>query len=318
MSIEAMDWARKCATPFDLNDGQQNLLNALANYANEDWVAGVSRRRLAEDMNVKSHNTITKRAKALESLGLIKRGVQECQGWTQQIPAGKEVNLYKLNEDILWKTLGKRGHPTPTGGGDPTPVSGGDPTPTGVAVPSLRTVSKKEKVRPSEKPEADPVDKQVEALCKLLTKRANEHFASKHSSMKIKPSKTGYGDMERLLRLGSDHKTLSATPDDPAHVTRVINGVFDRLNTPDNRGFCWADQILSPGKLRTQWPLLIKDLNIDLETRKSNFVNNGPVRPSVPFANQIQEIKCPACSDTGLIEVDGGLTQCRHTEMKAS
>ena len=61
-------------------------------------------------------------------------------------------------------------------------------------------------------------------------------------------------DMGLLLRRGP--KGVEGAPPTPAAVTAMITAVFTILNEPDGKGFCWADQVRSPGALRDHWDQL--------------------------------------------------------------
>lgn len=73
-------------------------------------------------------------------------------------------------------------------------------------------------------------------------------------------------DMDRLLRLGPTG--FSPSPVDSEHIARVIRGIFELLAEPGRNGFCWADQIQSPGNLRKHWMRLRQELNRTWKARQ--------------------------------------------------
>ena len=95
MSIEAMNWAWGCARSHDLSSSEQTVLVVLANFANEQGVAGVTRKRIGEFTN-KSERSISRITEQLESRQLIVKRLQQCDGYGRKVPKGKEFNFYEL------------------------------------------------------------------------------------------------------------------------------------------------------------------------------------------------------------------------------
>jgi hypothetical protein len=72
-----------------------------------------------------------------------------------------------------------------------------------------------------------------------------------------------------------------AQPCPPAKVRASIDAVFDRLSTPGRDGFCWAEQIRSPGALRDHWTQLAEAFRRQgastMSAREARVVANGTV-----------------------------------------
>lgn len=100
----------------------------------------------------------------------------------------------------------------------------------------------------------------VIALCDLLGSRVDAHFGAKKNR-----GRNWHKDMDMLLRRGP----LGWTDDPPApdKVANLINWIFDQ--EPRN-GFCWADNIQSPAKLRTQYVRLRKEALDSLAGRRAS------------------------------------------------
>jgi hypothetical protein len=94
---------------------------------------------------------------------------------------------------------------------------------------------------------AAPDDEQeVTALCTLLADKVQDQRGSRP-----KVSAAWVRDMRLLLKRGPKHVDGPApSPDD---VATMVYAIFDRLSSPDRKGFCWADQIRSAGALRDHW-----------------------------------------------------------------
>ena len=87
------------------------------------------------------------------------------------------------------------------------------------------------------------------ALCELLAERILNHRGGEGAP---RVTSTWTRDMGLLLRRGplgiSDAKPLTY-----ARVMAAINYTFEHLSEPGRDGFCWADQIQSPGGLRRKY-----------------------------------------------------------------
>lgn len=85
------------------------------------------------------------------------------------------------------------------------------------------------------------------ALCTLLADRVEQHRGARP-----KITAQWAKDMDLLVRRGPTEwdKPVELAP---AYVAKMINGIFDVLAEHDAKGFCWADQVRSPGALRRHW-----------------------------------------------------------------
>lgn len=92
------------------------------------------------------------------------------------------------------------------------------------------------------------VTQPVDTLCRLLADRVQEHQEGKRPPI----TKAWERDMDLLLRRGPLHQDKpEALP--PDRVARAIEALFTVLAERGRDGFCWADQIRSPGALRDHW-----------------------------------------------------------------
>jgi hypothetical protein len=94
----------------------------------------------------------------------------------------------------------------------------------------------------------DPV---IEDLCRCLAGAVEAHRDGDRPRITAK----WRTDMDLLLRRGPTD--LDPAPVDPEKVRTAIRVVFTQLATPDSKsGFCWANQVRSPGALRDHWTQL--------------------------------------------------------------
>jgi len=121
-----------------------------------------------------------------------------------------------------------------------------------VAVPRIAPITNQRE--PKEEPNAlvlleGPTE--IQRLCALLADRVHEHRGTRP-----KMTAAWERDMDLLVRRGP---TDWAEPAEikAGVVAKVIRGIFDRLATTSSSGFCWADQIRSPGSLRAKWDTLV-------------------------------------------------------------
>lgn len=98
----------------------------------------------------------------------------------------------------------------------------------------------------------DSTKAEARRLCELL---ACLVFEQRGGSDKPKVSERWVKDMDLLLRRGP-LGIESATAMSAEKVEASIRFVFENLATPSRDGFCWADQIRSPGALREKWAKL--------------------------------------------------------------
>ncbi|MFZ4431574.1 MAG: hypothetical protein ACOYOQ_00105 [Microthrixaceae bacterium] len=90
-------------------------------------------------------------------------------------------------------------------------------------------------------------DVAVARLCGLLADRIEAHRGARP-----KVTRKWVKDMDLLLRRGPLHRDTPEPLTGP-EVEAFIGAVFDRLDTPSAKGFCWADQVRSPHALRDHW-----------------------------------------------------------------
>lgn len=93
-------------------------------------------------------------------------------------------------------------------------------------------------------------DSAAETLCLQLAAAVTAHRGSRP-----KVSTRWLTDMGLLLRRGPTD--TEDPPPTPTEVATVIDGTFTRLAEPSPKGFCWADQVRSPGALRSHWSQLV-------------------------------------------------------------
>lgn len=91
----------------------------------------------------------------------------------------------------------------------------------------------------------------VAPLCELLAERIGAHGKVGRPVVNAAWRR----DMSLLLRRGAKDVEPAALPAE--RVARAIDYVFAHLADPDTRGFCWADQVRSPGALRRHWTALV-------------------------------------------------------------
>lgn len=129
---------------------------------------------------------------------------------------------------------------------------------------------------PSGRPLAttDDADAQAGRLCRLLAEAIDRHRGTK-PSIGTRWTK----DMGLLLRRGP--KGIEGPPPSVEDVATMIDIVFTRLNDPDRKGFCWADQIRSAGALRDHWDQL------SLAVKRSK----PPEPPDDQVADAIRQLK---------------------------
>lgn len=88
----------------------------------------------------------------------------------------------------------------------------------------------------------------VDSLCDLLALRVGAHREAPPPPI----SKSWRRDMRLLLDRGPKDQA-TPTPLSPRKVESTIHFIFDRLADAGASGFCWADQVRSPGALRKHW-----------------------------------------------------------------
>lgn len=88
----------------------------------------------------------------------------------------------------------------------------------------------------------------IDELCALLADRIEHH----REGDRPKITKTWRKDLDLLLRRGPTDVDPPA-PISPEKLRVSIDALFGPLAARDSSGFCWADQVQSPGALRKHW-----------------------------------------------------------------
>jgi hypothetical protein len=104
-------------------------------------------------------------------------------------------------------------------------------------------------------------------LCGLLQQRITEHSPTRARPPITKRWRT---DMDLLIRRGPLHRE-DPDPMAPDKIRATIDLIFTKLAERSSSGFCWADQIRSPGNLRDKWDQMAVSYRSTLitPTRKS-------------------------------------------------
>ena len=85
-----------------------------------------------------------------------------------------------------------------------------------------------------------------------LTALLAQHVATHNDHPPPDITKRWLRDMRLLIDRGPLGQS-SPEPLGPERVENAIHDLFTRFNQPNNGGFCWADQVRSPGALRKHW-----------------------------------------------------------------
>jgi len=104
-------------------------------------------------------------------------------------------------------------------------------------------------------PLASPSD-DVERVCSHLAARMERHHPE---GKRPRVTQAWRADVDLLLRRG-ELGVANASPWPVEEAVARIDAVFDTLDVRNN-GFCWADQIQSPGKLREKWSTLATQIS---------------------------------------------------------
>lgn len=111
------------------------------------------------------------------------------------------------------------------------------------------TPSRPDKSGRKESPSPDVV-----RLCEHLADRIAAHREANDLGRSRPPITNEWHKQMRLLIERGPLNTDSPAPMTPAKIQTSIDAVFEWLATPKgSNGFCWADQLRSPGKLREEW-----------------------------------------------------------------
>jgi hypothetical protein len=158
---------------------------------------------------------------------------------TATVPGGGRSKLYGVD----WSALGHHATVAPGQAGETPPTAPhrsrrGQERSGAVDVPE------------SGSPATWSDDSAAETLCLQLAAAVTAHRGSRP-----KVSTRWLADMGLLLRRGPTD--TEDPPPTPTEVATVIDGTFTRLAEPSPKGFCWADQVRSPGALRSHWSQLV-------------------------------------------------------------
>ena len=158
---------------------------------------------------------------------------------TATVPGGGRSKLYGVD----WSALGHHATVAPGQAGETPPTAPhrsrrGQERSGAVDVPE------------SGSPATWSDDSAAETLCLQLAAAVTAHRGSRP-----KVSTRWLTDMGLLLRRGPTD--TEDPPPTPTEVATVIDGTFTRLAEPSLKGFCWADQVRSPGALRGHWSQLV-------------------------------------------------------------
>lgn len=158
---------------------------------------------------------------------------------TATVPGGGRSKLYGVD----WSALGHHATVAPGQAGETPPTAPhrsrrGQERSGAVDVPE------------SGSPATWSDDSAAETLCLQLAAAVTAHRGSRP-----KVSTRWLTDMGLLLRRGPTD--TEDPPPTPTEVATVIDGTFTRLAEPSPKGFCWADQVRSPGALRSHWSQLV-------------------------------------------------------------
>lgn len=124
-----------------------------------------------------------------------------------------------------------------------------EPTPSAPLVPELPT-------------------NEADVLCRYLADKVEIHQGKRPSI-----TKAWQRDMDLLLRRGPLHQDAPEVLS-PERVRKAIDTVFNVLAEHEGKdGFCWADQIRSPGALRDHWLQLAQACR-----RKLRVAQRDPLR----------------------------------------
>ena len=159
------------------------------------------------------------------------------------VPGGGRSKLYGVD----WSALGHDANvPEAPGQADEAPSTAPHRSGRGQARSGAVEVSESD----SQTPATWSDDAAAETLCLQLAAAVTAHRGSRP-----KVSTRWLTDMGLLLRRGPTD--TEDPPPTPTEVATVIDGTFARLAEPSPKGFCWADQVRSPGALRSHWSQLV-------------------------------------------------------------
>ena len=156
---------------------------------------------------------------------------------------GQGKNLYRPTFNPRTE-LGPHGDSATPGHGDSATPGGGDS-----ATPTSSREKRDKRTKKRTSPDVEVFSEDVVELCDYLATKIEIHRGGEN---RPKVTKAWLNDMDKLLRLGpggvAEHYALSRE-----RVERAIEFVFEQMADRSSSGFCWADQIQSPGSLRAKW-----------------------------------------------------------------
>lgn len=159
------------------------------------------------------------------------------------VPGGGRSKLYGVD----WSALGHDANvPEAPGQADEAPSTAPHRSGRGQARSGAVEVSESD----SQTPATWSDDAAAETLCLQLAAAVTAHRGSRP-----RVSTRWLADMGLLLRRGPTD--TEDPPPTPTEVATVIDGTFARLAETSPKGFCWADQVRSPGALRSHWSQLV-------------------------------------------------------------
>lgn len=221
-----------------LSDRAVRLYGVLSRMADKHGVSWPSRATLATRLQC-SKESIDRAVKQLTGAGALdveRRFDPETKTWM--------ATRYTVRRSSPVTTGSRTGATTPRRVDDE-----------GVAAPVTTEVEpgelEPEPLSPSTTQSAADTAPEDERLCALLADAIDAH--GKVGRPKI--TAAWRRDM-RLLRERGELGIEGARGHPPEVIERAIGFTFERLANPGADGFCWADQVRSPGALRRHWPKL--------------------------------------------------------------
>lgn len=221
----------------DLSDRAVRLYGVLSRMADKHGVSWPSRAFLAERLRC-SKESIDRAVKQLtgaEALAVERRFDAATKTW--------QATRYTVHRSSPVTTGSRTGATTPSRADDE-----------GVAA-SVTTEVEPGELEPSEleesAPSADTASADLEQLCIALADAIEAHGKVGRPTIT-----TAWRRDMRLLVERGELGIEGARGHPPEVVARAIGFTFERLADPGRDGFCWADQVRSPGALRRHWPKL--------------------------------------------------------------
>jgi DNA-binding MarR family transcriptional regulator len=243
VSVEALTWALDYPAASTTH---KVVLLVLANYADADGGCFPGQARIARQ-TVLSERGVRKALAELEAAGLIRREHRYREG--QGGRTSDRIYLALDGNAASGAAISEPRIPAPQRGHTGT-------SPLTIPAPGA---GESLGVEPSEGPSAIssapefrpalPPDSDAEALCEQLAARIEVHQSGARPPVTQRWRK----DMRLLLDRGPLGQT-TPEPKTREAIASTIDIVFRDLTEPQgDNGFCWADQVRSPGALRKHW-----------------------------------------------------------------